>query len=185
MVEVVRAMNYLIDQGFAYYWGTSEWSAQMIEEAKGIAKEAGPMMAPPIFEQVSYSMLMRERVEMEHRRYAPLTCGPLIPTMQPLALQNGVGLPLAVCMNLTSHVHRQALPTTRADCLCAVARWASYWEVFLRSINLASRMATCGPRRRTDGVNRDRREAETNCREARLFRGTTGMVFFTIALYIY
>ena len=69
MVEVVRAMNFLIDQGLAFYWGTSEWSAQMIEEAKGIAKEAGPLMAPPIFEQVSYSMLMRERVEMEHRRY--------------------------------------------------------------------------------------------------------------------
>ena len=43
----------------------------MIEEAKGIAKEGGPLMAPPIFEQVSYSMLMRDRVEMEHKRLYP------------------------------------------------------------------------------------------------------------------
>eukprot|EP01045_Picozoa_sp_COSAG04_P025136 COSAG04_NODE_3247_length_3009_cov_2.747423_2_plen_49_part_00 len=31
MVEVVRGMNFLIDQGLAFYWGTSEWTAQMIE----------------------------------------------------------------------------------------------------------------------------------------------------------
>jgi voltage-dependent potassium channel beta subunit len=71
MVEVVRAMNFLIDQGLAFYWGTSEWSAQMIEEARGIAREGGPQMAPPIFEQVSYSMLLRDRVEIEHQRLYP------------------------------------------------------------------------------------------------------------------
>jgi len=26
--ETVRAMNWVIDQGWAFYWGTSEWSAQ-------------------------------------------------------------------------------------------------------------------------------------------------------------
>jgi hypothetical protein len=67
----VRAMNFLIDQGLAFYWGTSEWTAQMIEEARGVARAAGPTMAPPIFEQVSYSMLMRDRVEMEHKRLYP------------------------------------------------------------------------------------------------------------------
>jgi Aldo/keto reductase family len=30
--ETVRAMNYLIDHGQAFYWGTSEWSAQQITE---------------------------------------------------------------------------------------------------------------------------------------------------------
>ena len=29
--ETVRGMNFLIDQGLAFYWGTSEWTAQMIE----------------------------------------------------------------------------------------------------------------------------------------------------------
>ena len=30
--ETVRAMNFVIDQGWAFYWGTSEWSAQQITE---------------------------------------------------------------------------------------------------------------------------------------------------------
>ena len=108
MVEVVRAMNFLIDQGLAFYWGTSEWSAQMIEEAKGIAKEAGPLMAPPIFEQVSYSMLMRERVEMEHRRYrqpdsrtvlafAGMAMGPLHLNLQWFLIQSRLCLFSAGC----------------------------------------------------------------------------------------
>ncbi|KAH9681126.1 putative voltage-gated potassium channel subunit beta [Citrus sinensis] len=36
--ETVRAMNYVIDKGWAFYWGTSEWSAQQITEAWGIAE---------------------------------------------------------------------------------------------------------------------------------------------------
>ena len=30
--ETVRAMNFVIDQGCAFYWGTSEWTAQQITE---------------------------------------------------------------------------------------------------------------------------------------------------------
>ena len=30
--ETVRAMNFVIDQGWAFYWGTSEWTAQQITE---------------------------------------------------------------------------------------------------------------------------------------------------------
>lgn len=33
MEETVRAFNYVIDQGMALYWGTSEWSADEITEA--------------------------------------------------------------------------------------------------------------------------------------------------------
>ena len=33
MEEVVRAFNYVIDKGWAFYWATSEWSAREIEEA--------------------------------------------------------------------------------------------------------------------------------------------------------
>lgn len=33
MEETVRAFNYVIDQGMALYWGTSEWSADEIAEA--------------------------------------------------------------------------------------------------------------------------------------------------------
>ena len=30
--ETVRAMNFVIEQGWAFYWGTSEWTAQQITE---------------------------------------------------------------------------------------------------------------------------------------------------------
>lgn len=33
MLEVVRAFNWLIQAGKAFYWATSEWSAEEIEEA--------------------------------------------------------------------------------------------------------------------------------------------------------
>ncbi|KAG6883957.1 hypothetical protein C0993_002501 [Termitomyces sp. T159_Od127] len=33
MEEIVRAFNYVIDKGWAFYWATSEWSALEIEEA--------------------------------------------------------------------------------------------------------------------------------------------------------
>jgi aryl-alcohol dehydrogenase-like predicted oxidoreductase len=35
MLEIVRAFNWLIDQGKVFYWGTSEWSAAEIQEAIG------------------------------------------------------------------------------------------------------------------------------------------------------
>ena len=40
MVEVVRGMNFLIDQGLAFYWGTSEWTAQMIEVRRAFVAPA-------------------------------------------------------------------------------------------------------------------------------------------------
>ncbi|KAJ7333254.1 NADP-dependent oxidoreductase domain-containing protein [Mycena albidolilacea] len=33
MEEIVRAFNYVIEKGWAFYWGTSQWTAQQIEEA--------------------------------------------------------------------------------------------------------------------------------------------------------
>jgi diketogulonate reductase-like aldo/keto reductase len=34
MEEVVRAMNWTIEHGLAFYWGTSEWSAAQLAEAR-------------------------------------------------------------------------------------------------------------------------------------------------------
>lgn len=31
--ETVRAMSWIIDQGWAFYWGTSEWPADRISKA--------------------------------------------------------------------------------------------------------------------------------------------------------
>ena len=64
--ETVRAMNYLLDQGLAFYWGTSEWSAEEIRQAYEVARR--DHLAPPQMEQPQYNMLHREKVEREFVR---------------------------------------------------------------------------------------------------------------------
>jgi voltage-dependent potassium channel beta subunit len=64
--ETVRAMNYLIDQGKVFYWGTSEWSADKIMEAWAVARREN--LIPPLMEQPHYNMFTRERVEGEYAR---------------------------------------------------------------------------------------------------------------------
>lgn len=82
--ETVRAMTYLVNQGKALYWGTSEWSAAQIQEAWYIARRVS--LIPPQMEQPEYNMLHRERVEREYARlykeiglgttiYSPLASG--------------------------------------------------------------------------------------------------------------
>lgn len=67
MEETVRAFNHVIEQkGWAMYWGTSEWSADEIAEACGIAKELG--LIAPIVEQPMYNLLVRQKVEKEFQR---------------------------------------------------------------------------------------------------------------------
>jgi voltage-dependent potassium channel beta subunit len=61
--ETVRAMNHVIDQGKAFYWGTSEWNAEQIMEAYQIARREH--LIPPLMEQPQYNMLHREKVEKE------------------------------------------------------------------------------------------------------------------------
>ncbi|MCX8061149.1 MAG: aldo/keto reductase [Anaerolineales bacterium] len=62
--ETVWAMNLLIQQGKAFYWGTSEWSAAQIMEAYGIARREH--LIPPVMEQPEYNMFARQRVEAEY-----------------------------------------------------------------------------------------------------------------------
>ncbi len=64
--ETVRAMSHLIDRGKAFYWGTSEWSADQIMEAHGVARRE--RLIPPTMEQPQYNMFHRERVEREYAR---------------------------------------------------------------------------------------------------------------------
>jgi voltage-dependent potassium channel beta subunit len=64
--ETVRALNFLIDQGMAFYWGTSEWSATQIMEAYSIARQYD--LIPPSMEQPQYNMFTREKVEKEYNR---------------------------------------------------------------------------------------------------------------------
>jgi voltage-dependent potassium channel beta subunit len=64
--ETVRVMSDLIAQGKVLYWGTSEWSAQEIMQAYGVARQYN--LVPPTMEQPQYSLLVRERVEKEYAR---------------------------------------------------------------------------------------------------------------------
>jgi voltage-dependent potassium channel beta subunit len=62
--ETVWAMNQVIREGKAFYWGTSEWSAEQIREAHHIARREH--LIPPAMEQPQYNMFHRERVEKEY-----------------------------------------------------------------------------------------------------------------------
>jgi voltage-dependent potassium channel beta subunit len=73
--ETVRAMDDLIHQGKILYWGTSEWTADQIQEALNICEKGG--YYPPQSEQPQYSMLKRDIVEDD-----------ILPVTEP----NGMGL---------------------------------------------------------------------------------------------
>ena len=75
--ETVRAMNFVIDQGWAFYWGTSEWSAQELMEAYHVARREH--LIPPLMEQPEYNMFSRQRLEKEFARlYAEMGLGTTI-----------------------------------------------------------------------------------------------------------
>lgn len=61
MYEQIRNLN------LAYYWGTSEWSAQQITQAIELAKQHN--LIAPVVEQPQYNAFHRDRFEVE---YAPL-----------------------------------------------------------------------------------------------------------------
>lgn len=83
MEETVRAFNHVISNGWAFYWGTSEWSADEISEACGIAKTLG--LIGPIVEQPLYNIIDRQKVEGEYQRlYA--RCGIGLTTFSPLKM---------------------------------------------------------------------------------------------------
>jgi voltage-dependent potassium channel beta subunit len=82
--ETVRAMNHVIDQGKAFYWGTSEWTRAQLMEAYSIARREH--LVPPTMEQPEYNMFHRDKVEKEFLPlyketglgttvFSPLACG--------------------------------------------------------------------------------------------------------------
>lgn len=66
MEETVWTMHTLIEQGKVLYWGTSEWSAQEVQEAIMIARMNH--LIPPTMEQPQYNMLVRRKVESEFNK---------------------------------------------------------------------------------------------------------------------
>ncbi|HEX2549779.1 MAG TPA: aldo/keto reductase [Gammaproteobacteria bacterium] len=65
--ETVLAMDYLVRNNYAMYWGTSEWSVAQIENAYQIAEKLGCMK--PSMEQPKYHMFFRDHLEKD---YLPL-----------------------------------------------------------------------------------------------------------------
>lgn len=65
MKEIVEGFTQVIRElNLAYYWGTSEWTAQQITEATEIAERYN--LIAPIAEQPQYNAFSRERFEVEY-----------------------------------------------------------------------------------------------------------------------
>lgn len=62
--ETVWAMDQMIREGKALYWGSSEWSAEQIRTAYDFARQEH--LRPPLMEQPQYHMFHRDRVEKEY-----------------------------------------------------------------------------------------------------------------------
>jgi len=65
IIESVYAMNDLLQQGKIMYWGTSEWSANEINEAFLCAEKYN--LRGPTMEQPQYNILHRDRFENEYK----------------------------------------------------------------------------------------------------------------------
>jgi len=103
--EVVRAMTELIHQGKVFYWGTSEWSAQQLMEAYGVARQYN--LIPPTMEQPQYNMFHRYRFEVEYGRlYETIGLGTTIWSPLASGLLTGKynnGIPADSRMNLEGY----------------------------------------------------------------------------------
>jgi voltage-dependent potassium channel beta subunit len=82
VAETVWAMHNIIESGRALYWGTSEWSAAAIREARAVADR--DHLHRPVMEQPEYNLFNRIKVEEE---FAPLydEIGLGLTTWSPLA----------------------------------------------------------------------------------------------------
>ena len=65
IIETVYAMNDLLQQGKIMYWGTSEWSADEINEAFLCSEKFN--LRGPSMEQPQYNILCKERFEKEYK----------------------------------------------------------------------------------------------------------------------
>jgi voltage-dependent potassium channel beta subunit len=82
VAETVWAMHNIIESGRALYWGTSEWSAAAIREARAVADR--DHLHRPVMEQPEYNLFNRTKVEEE---FTPLydEIGLGLTTWSPLA----------------------------------------------------------------------------------------------------
>ena len=80
--EVVWSMHMMVESGKALYWGTSEWNADQLAAAWGIAEKHH--LHKPQMEQPQYNLFVRSRVEKDYvRLYDSMGLG--LTTWSPLA----------------------------------------------------------------------------------------------------
>ena len=59
--ETCRAFDYLIEEGYAFYWATSEWTPDRIAKAMEVCERLD--LHKPIADQCQYSMVRRDNAE--------------------------------------------------------------------------------------------------------------------------
>lgn len=94
--ETVLAMDYLVRNGFAFYWGTSEWSAEQIEYAFDAAEAMNCIK--PTMEQPRYNLFYRDHLETDY-----------LPLFKKFGLGTTIWSPLA--MGILSGKYNHGIPS--------------------------------------------------------------------------
>ena len=110
--ETVRAMDNLIKQGKILYWGTSEWSADQIEQAFKIANKN--YLTPPTMEQPQYNLLNRDRFENEYK-----------PIFEKYSMGTTIWSPL--CSGILTGKYKNGIPK---DARFSIESYKWLWEKF-------------------------------------------------------
>lgn len=140
----------ILDQGWAFYWGTSEWSAEQITRAHAVATQLG--LQGPLMEQPLYNLFNRDRVEREYESlfghyglgltvYSPLAEGIL-------AGRYSNGVPAdsrAALVTRKTALAKQERQITAADALrpiaeangCSLPQLALAWVLFNQHVSSA------------------------------------------------
>jgi len=66
MEEICRAFDWVVRKGWAFYWGTSEWTATHIAEAHYTCDKYN--LIKPVVEQPQYSLLVRDKIELDYKK---------------------------------------------------------------------------------------------------------------------
>ncbi|XP_053624145.1 voltage-gated potassium channel subunit beta-2 isoform X2 [Plodia interpunctella] len=94
MEELVRAMNFVINQGWVMYWGTARWTPSEIMDAYTNCRQFNCIT--PIIEQTEYHMFCREKPELYmpelyHKIGVGINCLPGMMAWSAITTGKGVG----------------------------------------------------------------------------------------------
>lgn len=140
--EVVRSMNFIIDQGWAFYWGTSEWEETDILQACETADRLG--LIRPIVEQPQYNLFVRSKVEVDfaslYKKYklgltvwSPLAFG-ILTGKYANGITEGARLSMAFWASIVGDVEGRVKQTEKLRPIaeelgCSLAQLALAWAI--------------------------------------------------------